>query len=216
MLSRDRHKPTRKVERALLIGPGWRCETAHPFATMRLRRSGLGMSICSSTAASSASIVNAVGGAGFHRKIAQDGQDVALASPACSIVARVKRRQLHRDSGDCLKPPFAAWLCVERVAIGLGIALRILQRSSRFAKHVEAVGQPLITLRPARRSASSIVRPKTKLRPRIFIASRTAVRTTGRLSDPRHGHAARQCRCDRWRLPAPCPSRREKCRGIDE
>ena len=45
-------------------------------------------------------------------------------------------------------------------------------------------------LRPCRRSgsarfsASSMVRPNTKLRPRIFIASRTAVRTTGSPSRP--------------------------------
>ena len=65
-------------------------------------------------------------------------------------------------------------------AIGVGIALGVVVGLGRFAEHVEAVAEALRRCSgSARFNASSIVRPKTKLRPRIFIASRTAVRTTG-------------------------------------
>ncbi len=55
--------------------------------------------------------------------------------------------------------------------------------------------RPCLRSGAARFSASSIVRPNTKLRPRIFIASRTAVRTTGSPRRPTaRPSAAANCR----------------------
>ena len=50
-----------------------------------------------------------VGRAGLGRELAEDRQDVGLRLVRVApLVARVERRQLHRNAGRLLKPPFAS------------------------------------------------------------------------------------------------------------
>ena len=124
-----------------------------------------------------------VGRAGLERQLAQHRQHRRLGLLGMgAFVARVERRQLDRNARRVARNRPCASLgdAVERVGVGLGVALGVGDRSWPPRRACRSCGSgPASRSGAARFSASSIVRPNTNWRPRIFIAWLTAVRITG-------------------------------------
>ena len=187
----QRRRPSRTAARRASDRPG--CARPNPPQPLANRASSAASasmmsSDSSSRSASSASMVKwTSAGAGLQRQLAQHRQDRRLGLVGVApFVARMERRQLDRNARRRAEAALG-------FARRCGRARRHRPRRSARRRHGSRAASPSMSklwVRPLRRSgaarfsASSMVRPNTNCRPRIFIASLTAVRITGSPSRP--------------------------------